>query len=116
MNAIKGAASNRDRSTLIIHFGDPRIVITDKLRSYVKAIKTLAPDADHRVQEGLNNAIEGSRWPTRKREKIVGRFKLHRQALSFLTGHDQVNLIFRTRRFELTANSYRQAGANALRL
>ena len=58
-------------------------MITDKLRSYVKPIKTLAPDADHRAHKGLNNAIEGSHRPTRKREKIFGRFKSHRQAQRF---------------------------------
>jgi putative transposase len=35
---------------LITQFGEPRGVITDKLRSYVQPIKTLAPDADHRAQ------------------------------------------------------------------
>jgi putative transposase len=30
-----------------------------------------------------------------------------------MSAHDQINLIFRTRRFQLTANSYRQARADA---
>ena len=64
-------------------------MITDKLRSYVKPIKTLALDADHRAQKGLNNAIEGSHWPTRKRDKTISRFKSHRQAQRLLTAHDQ---------------------------
>jgi putative transposase len=91
-------------------------VITDKLRSSFKPIKTLAPDADHRAHKGLNNAIEGSHRPTRKREKIFGRFKSHRQAQRFLSAHDQINLIFRPRRFQLTANSYRHARADAFSL
>ncbi len=93
-----------------------RLLITDKLRSYVKPIKTLAPDADHRAHKGLNNALEGSHRPTRKREKIFGRFKSHRQAQRFLSAHDQINLIFRTRHFQLTANSYRHARADAFSL
>ena len=40
---------------LIDRFGTPRVAITDKLRSYVKPIKTLAPNADHRAHKGLNN-------------------------------------------------------------
>ena len=109
-------AAKRFLQRLNTQFGEPRIVIPDKLRSYVKPIKTLAPDADHRAQKGLNNAIEGSQWPTRKRNKTIGRFKSHRQAQSFLSAHDQINLIFRPRRFQLTANSYRQARADAFRL
>jgi putative transposase len=79
------------------------------LRSYIKPIKTLVPDADHRVHKGLNNVIEVSHRPTRKREKIIGRFKSHRQAQRFLSAHDQINPILRTRRYQLTAVSCRNA-------
>jgi putative transposase len=109
-------AAKRFLERLITQFGEPRVVITDKLRSYFKPIKTLVPDADHRAHKGLNNAIEGSHRPTRKREKIFGRFKSHRQAQRFLSAHDQINLIFRPRRFQLTANSYRHARADAFSL
>jgi putative transposase len=51
-------AAKRFLQRLVAPFGEPRVVITDKLRSYIKRIKTLAPDADHRAHEGLNNAIE----------------------------------------------------------
>ena len=47
----------------------------DKLRSYTKPIKVIAPGADHRAHKGLNNRIEGSHRPTQKREKTMGRFK-----------------------------------------
>jgi putative transposase len=92
------------------------VVITDKLRSYIKPVKTLAPDADHRGHKGLNNAIEVSHRPARKREKLFGRFKSHRQAQRFLSAHDQINLIFRPRRYQLTATSYRRARADAFSL
>ncbi|MFT7440525.1 MAG: putative transposase, partial [Sulfitobacter sp.] len=62
-----GKAATRFFTRLIAQFGAPRVVITDKLRSYIKPIKALAPDADHRAHKGLNNAIEGSHRPTRKR-------------------------------------------------
>ena len=50
-------AAKRFFQRLVAQFGEPRVVITDKLRSYIKPIKTLAPDADHRAHKGLNNAI-----------------------------------------------------------
>ncbi|SHG06868.1 hypothetical protein SAMN05444149_10988 [Pseudosulfitobacter pseudonitzschiae] len=37
----------------------------------------------------------------------MGRFKSHRQAQRFLFAHDQINLIFRPRRYQLIATSYR---------
>jgi hypothetical protein len=57
-----------------------------------------------------------SHRPPRKREKIFGRFKSHRQAQRFLSAQDQINLTFRPRRFQLTANSYRHARADAFSL
>ncbi len=111
-----GKAAKRFFKRLVAEFGEPRVVITDKLRSYIKPVKALAPDADHRAHKGLNNAIEVSHRPTRKREKVFGGFKSHRQAQRFLFAHDQINLIFRPRRYQLTATSYRHARSDAFSL
>lgn len=109
-------AAKRFFKRLVAQFGEPRVVITDKLRSYIKPIKALAKNADHRAHKGLNNAIEVSHRPTRKREKIFGRFKSHWQAQRFLSAHDQINLIFRPRRYQLTTISYRHARSDAFSL
>lgn len=65
---------------LIAQFGEPQVIITDKLRGYIRPIGALGSQADHRAHKGLNDAIEVSHRPTRKREKIFGQFKSHRQA------------------------------------
>jgi putative transposase len=109
-------AAGRFLARLIAQFGQPRVVITDKLRSYIKPIARQAPGADHRAHKGLNNRIEGSHRPTRRREKIMGRLKSPRQAQRFLAAHDQINAIFKPRRYRLTANSYRHARADAFSL
>ena len=46
----------------------------------------------------------------------MGRFKSHRQAQRFLSAHDQINLIFRPRRYQLTTTSYRHARSDAFKL
>ena len=109
-------AAKRFLRRLIAQFGPPRVVISDKLRSYIKSIARQAPRADHRAHKGLNNRIEGSHRPTRRREKIMGRFKSPRQAQRFLAAHDQINTIFRPRRYRLSASSYRHARADAFSL
>ncbi len=76
----------------------------------------LSPDADHRAHKGLNNRIEGSHRPTRRGEKIMGRFKSSREAQRFLIAHDQINTIFKPRRYRLSALSYRHARADAFSL
>jgi len=109
-------AARRFLESVIARFGQPRVMVTDKLRSYIKPIKYLAPNSDHRAHKGLNNRIEGSHRPTRKREKLMGRFKSPRQAQRFLTAHDQINTIFKPRRYQLSANSYRHARSDAFDL
>jgi len=86
------------------------------VRSYFKPIRDLVPDADHHAHKGLNNRIEGSHRPTRKREKLMGRFKSPGQAQRFLAAHDQINTVFHPRRYQLSAISYRHARADAFDL
>ena len=53
----------------------PRVMITDKLRSYAAAKRDLRCGAEHRQHKGLNNRAENSHQPTRRRERIMKRFK-----------------------------------------
>ncbi|TMV07486.1 IS6 family transposase [Arenibacterium halophilum] len=105
-------AAKRFFSRLVAAYGVPRVVITDKLCSYTKPIKAVTPGADHRARKGLNNRIERSHRPTRKREKMMGRFKSPRQAQRFLVAHDQISTIFRPRRYRLSTLSYRHTRAD----
>lgn len=109
-------AAKRFLTRLIARFGQPRVIATDLLRSYIEPIKALAPDADHRAHEGPNSLIEGSHRSTRKREKIMGLFKSARQAQKFLSAHDEINIIFRPRHYRLSANSYPHARSHAFDL
>jgi putative transposase len=46
----------------------------------------------------------------------MGRFKPDQHAQRLLSAHDQINLIFRPRRYLLTATSYRHARSDAFSL
>ncbi|WP_127903635.1 IS6 family transposase [Solirhodobacter olei] len=109
-------AAMRFLRKLMRRWGAPHVIVTDKLRSYTKPIAHLAPGADHRAHKGLNNRIEGSHRPTRKREKIMGRFKSPGQAQRFLAAHDQINTLFRPHRYRLSALSWRHARSDAFDL
>jgi putative transposase len=78
----------------------PRVMITDKLASYGAAKREVMPGVEHRQHKGLNNRAENSHQPTRRRERIMKRFKSAGQAQRFLSVHDQVANLFR-----LPANS-----------
>ena len=90
--------------------------ITDKLRSYGAAKASLTPGIAHRQHKGLNNRAEASHRHTRRREKVMGRFKSPGQAQRFLSAHNQTACLFRPKRHRLSANSYRHARADAFEI
>jgi putative transposase len=87
---------------------EPRVVITDKLMSYVPAIRRVLPNSEHRRHKRLNNRAENSHLPTRKRERILQRFKSVEHVQRFLGPFSAVCNHFRPRRHRLTASAYRQ--------
>ena len=101
---------------LFKRWGLPRVMVTDKLGSYAAAKAKIAPGVEHRRHKGINNAAEASHRHSRRREKIMGRFKSPRQAQRFLSVHDQTAVMFRPRRHRLSANSYRHARQDAFGL
>jgi putative transposase len=101
---------------LLKRWGRPRVMVTDKLRSYGAAKADIASGLEHRQHKGLNNRSEASHRHTRKREKIMGRFKSPRQAQRFLSVHDQTACMFRPKRHRLSARSYRHARSDAFAL
>ena len=58
-------AAKRFLKKLVKRYGQPRVMITDKLRSYGAAKQEVMPDVDHRQHKGLNNRAETSHKPTR---------------------------------------------------
>ena len=61
---------------------EPRVVVTDKLKSYLKPVKSLCPNAQHRRHKGLNNRVENAHQPTRRREKSMVKMKSVTSALT----------------------------------
>jgi putative transposase len=53
----------------------PRVVITDKLKSYGAALRKMLPGVEHRQHWYLNNRAENSHQPTRQPERCMGRFR-----------------------------------------
>jgi putative transposase len=53
----------------------PRVIVTDKLRSYSAAHREVMPSVEHRSHKGLNNRAENSHQPTRQRERTMKGFR-----------------------------------------
>jgi putative transposase len=91
----------------------PRVLITDKLKSYAAAKSQIMPGVEHRQHKGLNNRAELSHQPTRQRERQMRRFKSSGQAQRFLSAHGPINNAFQCQRNRLTAEQYRHARKQA---
>jgi putative transposase len=85
----------------------PRVIITDKLRSYGAAKKEILSSVEHRQHKGLNNRAENSHQPTRERERRMRGFKSAGHAQRFLSAYGLIASYFRPRRHRLEAQDYR---------
>ena len=86
---------------------EPRRLITDKLRSYAAAHRTVMPSVEHSTQQYENNRAEVSHQSTRQRERQMRHFKSATHAQRFLSVHGLVLNLFRLGRHLLRAAHYR---------
>jgi putative transposase len=109
-----GQAAKRFFKRLLadLHY-EPRVIVTDKLRSYGVAQRQMFPGVEHRQSRYLNNRAENSHRPTRRREHQMQRFKSPRQAQDFLSARSFIYGHFRPRRHLLTTTTYRDIRSQA---
>ena len=101
------AAKHFFKRLLKNHKGEPRKIVTDKLRSYGVAHRELIPDTIHDTTQYANNRAEVSHQPTRVRERGMRRFKSTQQAQRFLSVHATVCNLFNLGRHLVSAEHYR---------
>src|SRR3954447_5130266 len=94
----------------------PRVIITDKLRSYGAAKRVVMPGVAHRQHRYLNNRAENSHQPTRERERRMRRFKSADHAQRFVEVHGIIGSHFRPRRHLLSAAAYRNIRSKQFRI
>jgi len=86
----------------------PRVMITDKLRSYDAAKRDIMPGVEHRSHKGLNNRAENSHQPIRRRERIMKRLKSPRQLQRFVSIHDPIANLFHIPRHDIASSHHRR--------
>ena len=87
----------------------PRVIVTDKLKSYAAAKRRTLPGVERRQSRCLNNRIEVSHQPTRRQERQMQRFESPRHAQRLLSTHSWIHNHFQLRRHRLTASEHRAA-------
>ena len=86
---------------------EPRRLITDKLRSYSAAHRTVMPSVIHSTRQYENNRAEVSHQPIRQREHQMRRFKSAAHLQRFASVHGVVQNLFRVGRHLLHAGHHR---------
>jgi len=85
----------------------PRVLVTDKLRSYGAAQRVVMSSVEHRSHKRLNNRAENSHQRTRSREQAMRRFTSPGHAQRFCSAHDKIYEHFRPPRHRLGADAHR---------
>jgi putative transposase len=107
------AAKRFFKRLLRSHGGEPRKIVTDKLRSYGVAHRELMPDVIHDDSQYANNRAEQSHEVTRVIERVMRKFKSVRQAQRFLGTHAAVSNLFNLGRHLVSAEHYRNLRVSA---
>jgi transposase-like protein len=92
----------------------PERLVTDDLRSYGAAACDLGIESRHERGRWKNNRAENSHQPTRRRERVMQRFKSPGSAPKFLSIHAAVFNTFHVQRHLTSALTHRTLRAAAM--
>lgn len=77
-------------------YGQPKVIVTDRLRSYRAAMDVIGNSADQECSRWLNNRAENSHQPFRRREGVMAKFRdiktLQKSASVHASIHNHFNL------------------------
>jgi DDE domain len=91
----------------------PKLLVTDKLRSYAAAFRRLRLTCRHEQGLRKNNRAENSHQAVRRRERKLQRFKSARSAQRFLSVHGAVHNTFNFQRHLISRSTRRIFRAEA---
>ena len=94
--------------------GRPRAIVTDGLRSYGAALKAIGAAGRQETGRWLNNRVENSHLPFRRRERAMLRFRRMRTLQKFASVHASVHNHFPTERHLQNRDHFKQSRAAAL--
>jgi putative transposase len=93
----------------------PRVIVTDRLKSYGAGKRELLPGVAHRQHRYLSNRAENFHQPTRQRERRIQRCKSPGCAQRFLAVYGPIAPRFRPRRYLLPApNTLKRWGKDSI--
>jgi len=109
----KAAALKFIKKALKRH-GRPRAIVTDGLRSYGAALREIGGEDLQQTGRWLNNKVENSHLPFRRRERAMSRFRRMKTLQKFSSVHAQIHNHFSQERHLVSREVYRERRSAAL--
>ena len=78
--------------------GPPRVIVTDRLRSYRAAMREIGNEARQETGRWLNNRAENSHQPFRRREQAMAKFRSAKSLQKFASIHSSIHNHFNQER------------------
>lgn len=95
-------------------YGQPRLVVTDRLRSYRAAMNEIGNGSDQRCGRWLNNRAENAHQPFRRREGAMARFRDMKTLQKFASAHASIHNHFNLDRHLNRRETFKEHRAAAL--
>ncbi len=92
----------------------PCVMVTDKPGSNGAARTGMGMNVEHRQHKGLNNRAKNARLPTRRRKRIMKRFKSARHLKRFVSIHDGVANLHNCPRHAMSSSDDRALRSGAM--
>ena len=95
-------------------YGQPNVFVTDRLPSYRAALKDIGMVKRQETGRWLNNRVENSHQPMRRRERTMQRFRRMRSLQKFAAVHSSVHNHFNHERHLYSRKNFKVNRAAAL--
>ena len=95
-------------------YGQPKVIVTDRLRSYRAAMNVIGNGADQECGRWLNNRAENSHQPFRRRERAMAKFRGFKTLQKFASVHASIHNHFNQDRHLNRRDIFKQNRSAAL--
>ena len=95
-------------------YGQPKVIVTDRLRSYRAAMNVIGNGADQECGRWLNNRAENSHQPFRRREGAMAKFRETKTLQKFASVHASIHNHFNQDRQLTPRHDFKQNRSAAL--
>ncbi len=115
------ATKRRDRKAALAflkrimkRYGSPKVIVTDRLRSYRAAMNVIGNGADQECGRWLNNRAENSHQPFRRREGAMLKFRDIKTLQKFASAHASIHNHFNHDRHLSRRETFKEQRSAAL--